>query len=230
MIWLVLVAVVFVAGGTWFVAKSMQTRAIVLVAGLAAVGTYWFLGRPDMPDEPFSARMMDIETQAQRNPESMRIDQVIALAQKRAQDDPKDPRPHWIMGKMLEASNNPQAALLAYESALRRDPNNIETVTDLADLRFKMSGQVDAATAGLYRQAYAAQPQNLRIGYLAGIGLWLQGKKAEAEEIWADIDARAPANGPEKQMFAALRQMFGIDPPDPATAPAAAPANGNPPK
>jgi cytochrome c-type biogenesis protein CcmH len=226
LIWLILVAVVFVAGGTWFVAKSMQTRAVVLVAGLAAVGAYWFLGKPDMPDEPYAARLIDIEAQAQRNPESMKIDQVIALAQKRAQDDPKDPRPHWIMGKMLEASNNPQGALLAYESALRRDPNNIETVMDLADLRFKMSGQVDAATTGLYQQAFAAQPQNLRIGYLAGIGLWLQGKKAEAEAMWADINARAPEAGPEKQMFAALRQMFGIDPPDPATQP----ADGNPPK
>ncbi len=226
MIWIILVAVVFVAGGTWFVAKSMQTRAVVFVAALAAVGTYWFLGKPDMPDEPYAARLVNIETQAQSNPESMKIDQVIALAQKRAQDDPKDPRPHWIMGKMLEASNNPQGALLAYESALRRDPNNIETVMDLADLRFKMSGQVDAATTGLYQQAFAAQPQNLRIGYLAGIGLWLQGKKPEAEAMWADINARAPENGPEKQMFAALRQMFGIDPPDAATPP----ADGNPPK
>ena len=81
MIWLILVAVVFVAGGTWFVAKSMQTRAVVLVAGLVAVGAYWFLGKPDMPDEPYAARLTDIETQAQRNPESMKIDQVIALAQ-----------------------------------------------------------------------------------------------------------------------------------------------------
>ena len=212
MIWLILVAVVFVAGGTWFVAKSMQTRVVVLVAGLVAVGAYWFLGKPDMPDEPYAARLIDIETQAQRNPESMKIDQVIALAQKRAQDDPKDPRPHWIMGKMLEASNNPQGALLAYESALRRDPSNIDVVADLADLRFKMSGQVDPATTQLYLQVFEARPDSLRIGYLAGIGLWLQGKKAEAEAMWAGINARASETGPERQMFAALRQMFGIDP------------------
>jgi cytochrome c-type biogenesis protein CcmH/NrfG len=119
------------------------------------------------------------------------------------------------MGKMLEASNNPQGALLAYESALRRDPNNINVVTDLADLRFKMSGQVDPATTQLYQQAFAAQPSNLRIGYLAGIGLWLQGNKTEAEAMWVDINAKAPDTGPERQMFAALRQMFGIDPPSP---------------
>ena len=212
MIWLIVVAVVFVGGGTWFVAKSIQARAVVLVAGLAAVGAYWFFGKPDMPDEPLDARIGDIETLAQRDPNSMRIDQIIALAQKRAQEQPKDPIPHWIMGKMLEASNNPGAAMLAYESALRRDPNNIETVTDLADLRFKMSGQVDPATTQLYQQSFAAQPDNLRIGYLAGIGLWLQGKKGEAEAIWVGIDARATQNGPERQMFAALRQMFGIDP------------------
>ena len=63
MIWLVLVAVVFVAGGAWFIAKSMKTRAIVLVAGLAAVGTYWLLGKPDMHDEPLDGRLVDIEWQ-----------------------------------------------------------------------------------------------------------------------------------------------------------------------
>ena len=225
MIWLVLVAVVFVGGGTWFVAKSMQTRVIVLVAGLAAVAAYWFLGKPDMHDEPLDARMGDLETLAHNNPESMRIDQVIALAQKRALENPNAAEPHWIMGKMLEASNNPGAALLAYESALRRDPGNVEMLTDLADLRFKMSGQVDPGTTQLYQDAFAAKPDNLRVGYLAGIGLWLQGKKAEAETLWADINDRAPENGPERQMFAALRQMFGIDPtpPDPAVPPGQSP-------
>ncbi|MBK8837212.1 MAG: hypothetical protein IPO30_00485 [Hyphomonadaceae bacterium] len=197
MIWISLVAVVFVAGGTWFVAKSVRTRATVLAAGLLAVGAYWFLGKPDMPDEPLESRIEDLEGLAQRDPEAA---------------------PHWIMGKMLEASNNPQGALLAYESALRRDPNNINVVTDLADLRFKMSGQVDPATTQLYQQAFAAQPSNLRIGYLAGIGLWLQGKTTEAEAMWADINARASDTGPERQMFAALRQMFGIDPPSPVPA------------
>jgi cytochrome c-type biogenesis protein CcmH/NrfG len=212
LIWLVLVAAVFVGGGAWFVAKSMRTRAVVLVAGLVAVGTYWFLGKPDMGDEPLDTRIEGIETLARDNPESMRLDQVIALAQKRALDDPKDPRPHWIMGQVLESANNPGAALLAYESALRRDPNDVQTLTNLADLRFKMSGQVDPATTQLYQQSFAAQPDNLRVGYLAGIGLWLQGQKAEAEALWAGINSRAPENGPERQMFAALRQMFGIDP------------------
>ena len=224
MIWLVLVAAVFVGGGAWFVATSMRTRAVVLVAGLAAVGAYWFIGKPDMGDEPLEARIGEIETLAQNNPESMRIDQVIALAQKRAHDNPDDFRPHWIMGKMLESSNNPGAAMLAYESALRRDPDNVEVLTDLADLRFKSQGRSILLRPSFTRTP-SGQARQFRVGYLAGIGLWLQGKKAEAETLWADIDARASENGPERQMFAALRQMFGIDPPspDPAAPPAIPP-------
>lgn len=190
----------------------MKTRALVLVAGLAAVGAYWMIGKPSMPDEPLEQRIEGLEELAKRDPESLRIDQVIALAQKRAQDHPDQAQPHWIIGKMLEASNDVEGATLAYQSALKRDPNDINTLISLADLRFKASAQVDPATTELYQQAYALQPGNLRIGYLYGIGLWQQGKRGEAEGIWADVNARAPKDGPERQMFAALRQMFGIDP------------------
>jgi cytochrome c-type biogenesis protein CcmH/NrfG len=99
----------------------------------------------------------------------------------------------------------------AYAESLRRNPNNPEVIADLADLRFKTTGEVDERTTRLYQAAFQANPNQFRYGYLAGIGLWLQGKKAEAEALWADIDARAPADGPERGMFAALRQMFGID-------------------
>jgi cytochrome c-type biogenesis protein CcmH/NrfG len=100
----------------------------------------------------------------------------------------------------------------AYSESLRRDPNNAEVIAALADLRFKSTGEVDERTTRLYEAAFQAQPDRFRYGYLAGIGLWLQGKKAEAEALWADIDKRAPAEGPERQMFAALKQMFGVDP------------------
>jgi cytochrome c-type biogenesis protein CcmH/NrfG len=240
LIWLIAVAVVFVAGGTWFVAKSMQTRVVVLGLGLVAVAAYWLTGRPDMSDRPLEVRIAEIEDLARRAPEQLDENQTIALAMKRAQEQPKDPIPHLFIGKMYESlaakaqanamalaqagkeqEANREAAKIeesltkaqeAYGAVLRRDPNNVEAITDLADLRFKTTGEVDGFTTQLYQAAFKAQPDHFRLGYLAGIGMWLEGRKDEAEALWADINARAPAAGPERQMFAALRQMFGIDP------------------
>lgn len=189
------------------------------------MSAYWLIGRPAMPDAPLDHRIEGLEELAKRDPESLRVDQVIALAQKRAQDRPEEAQPHWIIGKMLEASNDVEGAQLAYQSALKRDPRDVNSLISLADLRFKSSAQVDLATTDLYQQAFAIKPDNFRIGYLAGIGLWKQGKREEAERLWADINARAPMDGPERQMFAALRQMFGIDPAEapPAGKPAGPP-------
>jgi cytochrome c-type biogenesis protein CcmH/NrfG len=240
-IWLVLVAVVFVAGGTWLVAKSIPTRLAVLALGLAGVGTYWFIGQPGMSDRPLEVRLAEIEQMIRTSPEQLDEKQAIAIAERRAREQPTDATPHLMIARMYESMAQKaqaegmrlvqggdeqaaaaQAAIMqesllkaeeAFSESLRRDPSNPEVIADLADLRFKTTGEVDARTTRLYQAAFQANPDRFRYGYLAGIGLWLQGQKAEAEALWADIDKRAPAEGPERGMFAALRQMFGIDPP-----------------
>lgn len=241
MIWIILVAVVFVAGGTWLVAKSIQMRLAVLALGLAGVATYWFIGHPDMGDRPLEARLAEVRAQMQTSPETLDPRAVIAAVEAEARNRPNDFTGHFLIARQYEAmaqaaqmrgmeliqSGNEEAAAeqaaimqdsvqkaeQAYSESLRRNPNNPEAIAALADLRFKTTGEVDERTTRLYQAAFQASPDRFRYGYLAGIGLWLQGKKAEAEALWADIDARAPAEGPERGMFAALRQMFGIDQP-----------------
>lgn len=243
MIWLVLVAVVFVLGGTWFIAKSTQVRVAILVVGLASVAAYWFLGRPDMSDRPLDVRLAEIEQRLKTSPETLDEREAIALAERRVRENPAESHALVLIGRMYESlagkaqeqgmaamqagreeeANRHAAtiqqsidrALNAYNTALRRNPGDIEAISNLADLRFKSTSEIDPYTTQLYQAVFKAQPDQFRIGYLAGIGLWLQGKAPEAEAMWADIDARAPQGGPERQMFAALRQMFGVDQPAP---------------
>jgi cytochrome c-type biogenesis protein CcmH/NrfG len=252
LIWLVLVAGVIVAGGTWLVAKSTPTRLVVLALGLTGVGAYWFIGQPGMSDRPLEVRLAEIEQMIRKSPERLNEKEAIAIAERRARQQPTDPTPHMMIARMYESlaqraqaegmrlvqgGDEPAAAAQAaamqesllkaeeaFTESLRRDPSNAEVIAELADLRFKTTGEVDARTTRLYRAAFQANPDRFRYGYLAGIGLWLQGQKAEAEALWADIDKRAPAEGPERGMFAALRQMFGIDSPAIPTTPPRAPS------
>ena len=202
----------------------MTTRGIVAAAGVLAAAGYFFLGKPAMPDEPLEDRLTLIQKQwDEKGPETLRVDEFLALAEKGARDRPKDPGPHLAIGTIMEMAGRPDEAMLAYQSALRRAPDEVEVIKKLADLRFKMTQQVDPATTALYREWYRKDPTQLRAGYLAGIGTWLEGDRAEAEKIWADVEAKSPS--PEtRSMYLALRQMYGIDPaPAPVTPPSQPP-------
>jgi cytochrome c-type biogenesis protein CcmH/NrfG len=212
LIWVVLVAVVFVVGGAWFVSRSMTVRAIVGAAGVAAIAAYWLLGKPAMHDEPLDQRLAEIE---KLSTEELNGAQLMALAQKKAQEDPRNPGPHIAMGMMMEMAGQPNEAMMAYEAALRRSPNEVEVISRLADLRFKMTGDVDATTSALYHEWFRQRPDELRVGYLAGIGDWKAGRKEEAEKIWADVETRTPESDPRRGMYKALREMFGVDPTPP---------------
>lgn len=190
----------------------MLVRGIVLAVGLAAVGAYFLLGKSDMPDDPLEGRIAQIQKQwDEQGPQTLTGDQIMALAEQRAREEPNNPGPHLAIGTLLEIDGRPEEAMMAYESALRRSPDEIEAIKKLADLRFKMTQQVDPTTAALYREWYRREPDQLRAGYLAGIGTWLEGKKPEAEAIWAEVEAKSPPP-PVRGMYLALRQMYGIDP------------------
>jgi cytochrome c-type biogenesis protein CcmH len=212
LIWILVVAVVFVAGGAWFVSRSMAVRGIVAAAGVAAVAAYWLLGKPAMHDNPLDQRLTEIE---KLSTDKLDGAQLMALAQKRAHEEPNNPGPHIAMGVLMEMAGQPNEAMMAYEAALRRAPDEVEVISRLADLRFKMTGDVDAATSALYHEWFKQRPEELRVGYLAGIGDWKAGRKEEAEKIWADVEARTPASDPRRGMYKALREMFGVDPPPP---------------
>ncbi len=211
MIWIALAAAVIAIGGAWFVAKSWATRGIVLGAAIAAIAAYAFIGRPGMGDQPLSARLDELEVEARDHADEMRPDQLMALLQKRALDDPEDPTPHKFMGDLLEATGRPSEAMMSYQAALRRDPAFQPALKSLADLLFKQSGTVGQDTMELYRRAYQLDPSDARIGFMAALGDWLAGRKAEAEVEWARIEEPLAPDDPRRQMFQAFRQAYGVD-------------------
>ncbi len=241
MIWILLVAVVFVAGGAWMITRSMQTRAIVAALGVVAVATYWFVGRPGMADEPLESRLVRIEEQLKTNPAAVDARAVIAVVEHKIRERPDDPTGYVLVARAYKslgaeaqmkamqfsqagdeqgagreaasAQTSMENAEQAFVDYLKRGGDDPKAMGELADLRFTRTTDVDEFTATLYQNAFAANPDEARLGFLAGIGLWKQGKKAEAEALWADVDKRTPPEAPIRNMYAAMRQMFGVDQP-----------------
>ena len=211
MIWLIAVAVVFVGGGAMLAARDWKMRGLLAAFGVAGVAGYWLIGEPALPDDPLAERIARIEKHwAEKGPDGLEAPDMFLYIQTQSRKDPTNPRWPFILGTIWEMAEQPQQALAAYEDAFRRDPNELETIKKLANLRFRMSGTIDVATSALYHQWFAREPDELHIGFFAGMGDWLAGRKAEAEAIWAEVEAKTPKDDPRRQMYAAMRQQFGV--------------------
>lgn len=211
MTWVLVLVALAILAAAWFVAKSTQVRVVAMIAVVMGFGGYMLAGQPGMSDQPLSDRLVDLEELARTSAETMTGEQMMALLQKRAQDEPRDPNPHKFMGDLLAASGRPQEAQLAYQSALRRNPDFQPALKALADNAFKMTGEVNAATTEVYRRAYQLDPSDLRLGYLAAIGDWNAGRREEARQAWGVLESMAPDGDPRLQMFAALREVLAPD-------------------
>jgi cytochrome c-type biogenesis protein CcmH/NrfG len=209
MIWIALIAAALVGGGAFLFARTWRGRAVLAASLAAGVGVYWMLGRPGVPDQPLASRVDTIEAKVRTGDLSgLTGEQLMAVAQKGALDNPQAPGPYMAMGMLLEEAGRFDEAMFAYQSALRRDEGFADALKALADLRFQTSGEFDEATTELYHRAFARMPDDLRIGYMAAVGDWRAGRKAEAEAAFAAIEARTQPGDPRLEMFKALREAF----------------------
>jgi cytochrome c-type biogenesis protein CcmH/NrfG len=206
-IWIAALAVIALAAA-YFVGDSLRTRLLLMGVASLGVGVYLLVGSPGERDQPLSGRLNELERLAKTGADDMTPDQLMALLQKRAQDDPNDPTPHKFMGDLLQSAGRIDEAVMAYQSALRRDPGFQPALKSLADLLFKRSGMVDELTRDLYRAAFELDPSDVRLGFMAGLGDWQAGFKEEAEAEWARLEAPLAADDPRRQMFKAFRDVY----------------------
>jgi cytochrome c-type biogenesis protein CcmH/NrfG len=152
----------------------------------------------------------------------MQTDEVIGLLEYRAWQSPGDPGPRLALAGLYEQINRPEQARMSYEAALARQPDNPKALAKLAGIMFRSTGQLDAEIAGMYRKSYAKDPTDPAVGIMVALDEWNQGRKPEAEQMWAAILAKVPPNDPLRTMYGVIRQRF-------APADGAAPGPGGPP-
>lgn len=180
----------------------------VLGAGLAALGLYAVLGRPDLPSLPLSERP---ELVAQ----TMNLADAIAQIEARLAEVPDDLRgwtvvaPAYIeMGRYADAAN-------AYRRVIALSGPTAELQTDLAEalLLDGAEGGRDEAMS-LLRAAATAEPDHIRSRLYLAAELMRIEDYAEASRFWRE--AIALSDGSEAWLSAAqqglnVAQSGGVD-------------------
>ncbi|MEO7221283.1 MAG: c-type cytochrome biogenesis protein CcmI [Devosia sp.] len=143
-------------------AKVALWVPVVLVAGIS-LGTYAWLGRPDLPAAPLASRDAAAENE-------VTLEAAIKTIEARLAETPDDLRGWTVVAPAYMQMGRHADAVKALRRVNELGTPTADTLTDLAEaLMMQKGGSVEGEALGLLRQAYALDATHVRsIFYIAG--------------------------------------------------------------
>jgi cytochrome c-type biogenesis protein CcmH len=167
------------------------------LVALATLGAYLMLGRPELPDAPYQARL---EALAGRDPTTFTLDEALAALHDSARRNPTDPLPHFYTGELLLSQGRPQEAARAFDAALRRDPELVDAMLGLGrSLVASDQGRVSPEALAIFQQATQLTEDPAPWIYQA-MAAMERNDEAESRRLWGEALTRMPADDPRREM------------------------------
>jgi cytochrome c-type biogenesis protein CcmH len=208
-------AAVFTAAAAFWALRAYRrsgganARGALVLSGAVAVvalGTYMAIGRPDLPDAPYRARLAALDG---RDPRSFNADEALAVLHEAARENPNDPLPHFFTGELLYQLDRPQEAARAYDQALRRDPDSGAAMLGLGRALVAVeNGRVSPEALDLFQRASATVNDPAPWMYQAMAAMQ---SGADATPFWREALARAGAEDPRREMLQRMASGEAIE-------------------
>lgn len=205
-LFVLLAAAVLCAGAFFWVLRAYRhagggaRSALPMLAacgavGLAALGLYLAIGRPELPDAPYRERLAALQ---ERDPASYNAEEALAVLAQAARNSPADPMPHFYSGEVLRRMGRAEEAARAYDAALRRSPDLVEAMMGLGrSLVAVEQGRVTPQALDLFRRAGALSDDPAPWLYQAMAAMELG---EDARPFWREALSRMDADDPRRQM------------------------------
>lgn len=214
--WIVLlIAAVLAAGASLWVLRAYRgvgdkaPAAPVLIAcaaaALGALVLYLFIGRPDLPDQPYTQRLAALR---HRDPMTYSVDEAVAVLSDVAKAHPSEATPHILIGQLQLERGMAAPAVQSFDAALRRDPQSREAMLGLAQAMVSADdGHVSPEALRLF-QTVAAQTQDpIPLLYEAKAALQAE---QDGRPFWAQALARMGPDSPLRPEHASDDWRLGL--------------------
>lgn len=173
-----------------------------------ALGGYLAIGRPDMPDGAYEARL---EALKGRDLSSFTVDEALAILHEAARDNPNDPLPHFYTGQLLLDQGRAEEAARAYDMALRRDPTNAQAMLGMARALVSVEGgRVSPEALALFQQAGEVSDEPAPWIYQA-MAAMESGREVDARRLWGEALSRMSEDDPRREMARRMSTGEGVN-------------------
>ncbi len=197
-----------------------RALAAILAAAMpvAALGFYFVLGSPNLPDLPHAERDIGAEIVAREGRlERAEVMQLTARLLEALKDKPGDVKGWLLLARTYLTINEFEGALDAFRRATELSNRRPEIAASYAEaMVMAEGGQVPATAKKLFNDILAADPFNSKARYYLGLEMAQTGNPKGALQAWVDLAELSPADAPwlntvNRQIASAAREL-GVGP------------------
>ena len=188
---------------------AIWTAVVLAVAlPLGSMGMYMWVGQPE------ALNPLALKTPDQVDPKDLtKMAQTLA---EKLQDKP-DNLQGWVMlGRTYRTLENFDAALRAYESALKLSDDDDLKLERIEVIAMQRQGQFEGEPWNVIREILQRDPQHFGALLTAGSASYAEGKFADALKYWEQARKPLDANNPDleglESAIAAVRERLGMPP------------------
>jgi len=190
--------------------KLRRVAAVIALIGLplVAVGLYYPLGSPELPDSPLAQRS--------RTPAATQsLDKLVAQVEQHLEAEPADGRGWTILAPVLARLGRMDDAVHAFRNSITYSGENATRRADLGEALVAAAGGIVTGEAKAeFERAVALNADEVKANYFLGLAAEQDGHAAEAAAIWRAMLAKAPPDAPWRPLVqSALVRVGGTSAP-----------------
>ena len=198
-------------------ARRVAAAAIALAVPIVALGLYFEIGRPDLPDAPLAGRTADVKSVAGVAAALARVERRLAAAPNDLQGWSIAAPVYMRLGRFVDAVN-------AYAQILRLNGETAQLRADYGEALVGASGGIVTADArAAFDRALVEQPGLPSARFYLGLAAEQEGDAPRAIAVYRALLADAPPQAPWAPVVQARLAGLEGGTAAPAPAPAATP-------
>jgi len=163
---------------------------IAFALPLFALATYLSIGSPNLPDQPYAARLS-------QPLEELPVEGLIAKLEQRLKDEPEDSRGWRLIGPIYLQMGRYADAINAFGRIMQIEGRDADALAGLAEaLTLSGDGMVPPPAMQAFEAALAIDPGHPRARFYVALSKAQSGRFAEALAEWQALLADAPEGAP----------------------------------
>ena len=188
--------------------RLRRAAALVALIGLplVALGLYYPLGSPGLPDFPLAQR--------ERAPDGTQsLDALVTQVEQHLANNPTDGRGWTVLAPVLARLGRLDDAIRAFRNSITYNGESSERRADLGEALVAAAvGVVSAEAKAEFERAIALNADDVKASYYLGLAAEQDGRSAEAANIWRAMLTKAPADAPWRSLVQAALVRVGGSP------------------